>query len=303
MSHVTKFVAVFMVVMSGQTWSASIAAPASAEMFPGPTARIVGGLEAVPGDWPAMVALVDPAPTPLSSQFCGGTLIEANWVLTAAHCVPQPGTSSADLEVATGLHNLASDTPAERIGVKSIIVHPSYNATTYDFDIALLQLNQPSTQSVMRLYNGASGLTGANATVIGWGSLSFGGSYPDALMQVDVPIVSNTVCNNEESYDGGVTDNMLCAGFPQGAKDACQGDSGGPLFVSFSDEFVQAGIVSWGNGCALASYYGVYARVSELTDFVKQYVSGATFYPVVNPPPVPGPDIDPAIIWMLLQED
>jgi len=111
------------------------------------------------------------------------------------------------------------------------------------------------------------------------------------LQEVDVPIVSNATCNT--SYGGEITANMICAGYAQGGKDACYGDSGGPLFVP--DEtgtgWVQVGVVSWGEGCALPNYYGVYARVSRYQSWIESYVGTApppvdydyaTFLPVVH---------------------
>merc|ERR1711963_1230214 len=102
----------------------------------------------------------------------------------------------------------------------------------------------------------------------GWGTLSSGGSSTDTLQYVQVPAITNSQCNN--AYGGSITDAMICAGYPGiGEKDACQGDSGGPFVCSDNGKAVIAGVVSWGNGCALADYPGVYARTTHVLDWIK----------------------------------
>lgn len=72
---------------------------------------------------------------------------------------------------------------------------------------------------------------------------------------------------------------MLCAGYSYGGKDSCSGDSGGPLMVFIDEQWVHAGVVSWGYGCAQSGYYGVYARTTQAINFIKQYVPDASFAP------------------------
>jgi len=106
---------------------------------------------------------------------------------------------------------------------------------------------------------------GARAVVSGWGTLTAGGStLPSQLQAVEVNITSRAACNSAYAAYGGITVNMICAGVTGGGKDACQGDSGGPLVVG--DQLV--GIVSWGMGCALADYPGVYTNVATLKSFI-----------------------------------
>jgi trypsin len=105
---------------------------------------------------------------------------------------------------------------------------------------------------------------GALSVVSGWGTLSSGGSLPSQLQAVEVFIVSRTECNNAYAAYGGITVNMICGGVPGGGKDSCQGDSGGPLVVGGQ----LAGIVSWGVGCALPNYPGVYSNVATLKSWV-----------------------------------
>jgi len=112
--------------------------------------------------------------------------------------------------------------------------------------------------------------------VTGWGStIATGGGYPRPLYQVQVPLVSSTDCNDANSYGGEVTPRMICAGLTQGGKDSCDGDSGGPLVVKDAQGGwrLQAGIVSWGDGCARKNKFGVYSRVAVLSAWAKMVIA------------------------------
>ena len=240
--------------------------------------RIVGGKVSLSGQWPWMTALVwtnpktgKPFSNPWLDQFCGGSLIDASWVITAGHCVDEETTAS--FSVIAHLHNLQKDS-GEIIAVKRIIIHPDYNNTTLNHDIALVQLQKPVTNAqVLPLISGNPLLTGVNATIIGWGALSEenlnNGIYPKRLHEAQVPIVTNAAC--KKSYGNHQIDaNKLCAGLELGGKDACGGDSGGPLIVKQNQSWVLAGITSNGTGCAEPLYYGIYMRVSKYLNFIKE---------------------------------
>jgi len=86
-------------------------------------------------------------------------------------------------------------------------------------------------------------------------------------------VLENSACARSYSSDKSytITGNMLCAGLERGGKDTCQGDSGGPLMIRNSENVVTlAGVVSFGKGCALAGYPGVYTRVSEYLDWIRE---------------------------------
>ena len=100
------------------------------------------------------------------------------------------------------------------------------------------------------------------------------GSSPKALQWVKVPAISNQKCSQsgyaQSPYGPGtITDDMLCAGFKQGGKDACQGDSGGPLVCQNGNSAVISGVVSWGHGCAFDNYFGIYSKVTVFLDWIK----------------------------------
>ncbi len=119
-----------------------------------------------------------------------------------------------------------------------------------------------------------AGQPGDMASVSGWGTLTDGGNSPNKLQKVNVPIVSNQVCNEPNAYNGQITPTELCAGYAQGKKDSCQGDSGGPLVVKDNGDYYQAGIVSWGDGCAQPNKYGVYTRVSAFNEWIQNTMDG-----------------------------
>jgi hypothetical protein len=240
-----------------------------------PLPRIVGGKAAADGEYPWMVALVDPAePDNYDALFCGGSLIHPRWVLTAAHCVE--GQRAEDIEVVVGATDLDDPGDGQRIAVAEVIIAPGYNAYTSDSDFALLRLEAPASGTLMPLLDDpALAAPGVLATVIGWGDTTNGrGNYPTRLQEVDVPVVDLAVANASAEYEGTLTENMLPAGFAEGGKDSCSGDSGGPLMVPspLAPGWMQAGVVSFGAGCALPDVYGIYTRIGNFRDFVTGHI-------------------------------
>jgi trypsin len=221
--------------------------------------KIINGEEVIPGRYPYQVALVDS----LNFQYCGGSLIAPQWVLSAAHCF---GVGSA---VEIGRHDRWNSSETfELIDVEFEIAHPLFTPNL-SYDFMLMRLKTPSNYSTVTLDDGSTNLTdGTNVTVTGWGvTEDFAPS--NVLLEVEVDIVNQEQCEDEySSFNFPVTDDMVCAA--REGKDSCQGDSGGPLFIKGenSTEDIQVGVVSWGIGCAEPEYPGVYARVSEGMDFI-----------------------------------
>ncbi len=244
---------------------------------------IVGGQDADPGEYPWQVRVMP------GGSLCGGSLIDEEWVLTAAHCVPN--LAPEDVSVILGDHLLfAGDSSEQTISVSEIHMHPDYSEATSDSDIALLKLSSPATiiadqVETISLHQATSIANGEIGTVTGWGSTSEGGNVSNTLQEVNVPIVSNATCN--ESY-GSITTNMICAGYAEGGKDSCQGDSGGPLMVSDGIGGLElVGVVSFGSGCARPNFYGVYTRVSSFLSWIDSTTSGTDPNPTEEPTPVP----------------
>ncbi len=254
----------------------SMSPPELSQIF-GP--RIVGGTDAGPNDNPFQVGLLRKAePDNFRAQFCGGTLIRPNIVVTAAHC--SDFITADQVQVLTGTRRL--DDSGVRHDVAKISIHPEWNDVTFDNDVAVWQLSSNATGVPLATLATEDGPVGANLLASGWGTLSQGGRSPIDLQAVEVPLVSRTNCNDSNSYNGEVTETMLCAGFDEGGKDSCQGDSGGPL-TRGENNGVLTGITSWGFGCAQPNLFGVYARVSkdEIQSFI-QSNTGESLYQLHN---------------------
>lgn len=235
--------------------------------------KIVGGWPSKPGSRPFQAALLHAGkPSNFDAQFCGGSIIGRNAVLTAAHCVQ--GKTAADIEILSGTDRLMVG--GARTPVVKIAVYGRYDKVTQDGDIAVITTRDPLLGRALALATEADELehapAGAAATVTGWGNTEPAGqNFPDALLEVIVPIVALDTCHQryaELKPPSTITALMICAGYKRGGKDSCQGDSGGPLFVSTAKSVLQVGVVSWGIGCAAPENYGVYARVSRLRDWI-----------------------------------
>ncbi|MFN2395050.1 MAG: trypsin-like serine protease [Bacteroidales bacterium] len=241
--------------------------------------KIVGGEDVDILDYPWQISL-QLRPPYGTAHFCGGTIVNDEWIITASHCVVFDDTEldPVQIRIRAGFTSLSS-TEGTYHNVSEIIMHPDYGTTgnEHQFDIALLRLSNTidlddpakTKVGIVTLNDAASGLTDPDvmAKVSGWGALSFGGPSPDILQAVEVPIVGGNA-SYPPSY---ITSDMIMAGAPD--QDACQGDSGGPLVVPDGQGWYKiAGVVSWGVGCGSPGYPGVYARVSYFEDWLNEYI-------------------------------
>jgi secreted trypsin-like serine protease len=246
-----------------------------AAFLKGDNSKIVGGAVAPESAYPWQVSLsVSWIADPGQGHFCGGSIYNSKWVVTAAHCVVD--NQPRDIHVVAGSNKLTAN--SRRLNIRRIIVHRAYNRPKeHDNDVALLELLRPlafddKTKPIELLSTAdENGLIdpGRQLTVTGWGATQEGGSPVRDLRFVDIPSVSRDTCNQPPSYNRYVTDNMICAGKALGGKDSCQGDSGGPLITNNTSGPVRlAGIVSWGDGCARFAKYGVYTRVARYNQWI-----------------------------------
>lgn len=278
-----RLVGVLAVVLLG-------ASPVAAERNPSAVVvpQVIGGRDAAPGAFPWLVALVESGDT---FPFCGGTLVAARWVLTAAHCLfSDNGTplEAGSVEVIAGTNTPELANGGQRLGVQRVLRHPAYDNVLERNDIALLELATPanlndpavSTLPLLQADQQATlAVPGTAATIAGWGDTNpAGGGAPITLQQAQVPLTSDAVC---QDVGGGDPDVHICAG--GGGTDSCYGDSGGPLMVADGQGgLLLAGITSFSVAarCAEPNIPAGYTRVAAFTGWVAETTGG-------TPPPVP----------------
>lgn len=236
--------------------------------------KIVGGETAIINNYPYFAQMV---------WGCAGTLIAPDIVLSAAHCGDWSGE---DEYVVVGAHRISITNPVMTEGSElrtcsEWIPDPMYELTPDSafHDFALCKLNKPvdlSNSNIRLEMNADSSVPSDGDALIAMGFGTISTEYfqvPLFLQDVEIPYVTNEICNAASSYNGLIEDVMLCAG--EAGVDTCQGDSGGPLVkrtisndgTTIVDTLV--GVTSWGLGCGDANYPGVYSRVSERLDWIK----------------------------------
>lgn len=233
--------------------------------------KIVGGVDAALGDFPYFVHT--------QGGGCGGALISDQWVLSAAHCGNMNGqVYIGPYESCFANGNCPNGEPAQCV---EYFEYPGYNSVTSGGDFSLCKLSEPVTIDTSKVtlelnWESSVPADGSDVIAIGLGTLFSGGPLSSELQNVTVQAISNAVCDAAYSSES-ITDDMICAGVDGGGKDSCQGDSGGPLIQevyngdgTFTHKHI--GVVSWGYGCALADFPGVYARTSAGEEFIKNTV-------------------------------
>uniref|UniRef100_A0A3P8UYR6 chymotrypsin n=1 Tax=Cynoglossus semilaevis TaxID=244447 RepID=A0A3P8UYR6_CYNSE len=219
-------------------------------------ARIVNGEEAKPHSWPWQVSLQQST----GFHFCGGSLINENWVVTAAHC-----NVRTYHRVVVGEHD-------KSYGNEQVLTHPRWNPSTINNDIALIKLSTPArlgtnVSPVCLAESSDNFAAGTTCVTSGWGLTRYNAATtPNRLQQAALPLLSNEQCKRH--WGSNISDVMICAG-GAGAT-SCMGDSGGPLVCEKDNAWTLVGIVSWGSSRCSTSTPAVYARVTMLRSWVDQ---------------------------------
>ncbi|XP_017776652.1 PREDICTED: transmembrane protease serine 9-like [Nicrophorus vespilloides] len=218
--------------------------------------------------------------------YCGASLITRKHLLTAAHCVN--GFDIRGITVVLADHDRdATDrfSTAEVRGVKKVRQHRAFDAYSFNNDIAVLELDEPvSFSSKIQpacLPNTVNAdYSGRLAVVAGWGRLGEREEVSPVLRKVAVPVWKKNDCYNSGYGEKRLSENMFCAGYPDGKLDACQGDSGGPLHMTNSDGDMEIiGVVSWGRGCARPNLPGIYTKVNNYLQWVQESLNGECMCP------------------------
>lgn len=260
-----------------------------------PTSKIVGGSGVSISTAPWQVAIISrQASSNRGGQFCGGSLISTEWIVTAAHCLDYGSYQVQPSDIGIQIGNTTLSTSRLSVlGVSTIQVHPNYVSSSNNHDVALIRLSSPvsfsSNVAPLTLFR-SSVTHNTPALVTGWGQMGitdnygyiYGSTFPTTLQGTTV-YVSDDTCFNEPP-DGFNPETMLCAGTDNWMNDTCQGDSGGPLAINVSGTNYLAGVTSWGYGCAWLSP-GIYTKVSNYVAWIESIVGAgpADFNESPNP--------------------
>lgn len=206
-------------------------------------------------------------------HVCGGFLVAAQWVLSAAHCLED--AAGGKVQVLLGAHSLSQPEPSKRLyDVLRAVPHPDSRPDTNDHDLLLLQLSEeaalgPAVQPLRWQHEDRDVAAGTLCDVAGWGVVSHTGRRPDRLQHLLLPVIDRATCNLRTYHDGTITERMMCA--ESNRRDTCKGDSGGPLVCGG----VVEGIVTSGSRiCGNPKKPGIYTRVASYAAWIEGVMAG-----------------------------
>lgn len=225
--------------------------------------KVVGGANATLGQFPYAVSLRN-----AKGHFCGGSILNQQWILTAAHCVENSQTRGR--YIIAGSHLLSSG--GERYEMSTVIIHEKYNYSNSENDIALIELVLPiqfNEKIQPIVYETEEVGADAQAVLCGWGDLKYGGSRPDILQFVNLETLSNQECQNAYGHlpIPPIFNSQVCT-FTRFGEGSCHGDSGGPLVSNGK----LIGVVSWGYPCA-KGVPDVFTRVSSFKSWIESKIN------------------------------
>ncbi|XP_070263519.1 coagulation factor X-like [Myotis yumanensis] len=231
--------------------------------------RIVGGRDCKDGECPWQAHLIKED----NEGFCGGTILNEFYILTAAHCLNQ----EKRFKVRVGDRNTEKEDGNEMVHeVEVIIKHNKFDNKTFNCDIAVLKLKTPIKFRMNvapaclpeKDWAESTLMTQKSGIVSGFGRIHEMGRTSVTLKMLEVPYVDRNTCKLSTGFS--ITPNMFCAGYDSKLEDACQGDSGGPHVTRFKDTYFITGIISWGEGCARKGKFGIYTKVTNFLKWIER---------------------------------
>jgi len=244
--------------------------------------RIINGIPSSPGSWQWQVSLQLTNPKlGFIGHWCGGTLVNKNWVITAAHCVKN---GLVDLLGGAIWHAILGDYDRSslsgeevRLVVDKVVIHPNF--TDYQNDLALLHIGEHRRHDITPIcIPGPEQVIGLKCVATGWGQTTRNGSLEQKLHQATLQIIPNSQCADlyKIKYGLNIEDGHVCAGSSRfgEAAGACVGDSGGPLQCNFKDGlWYMVGLTSFGSGCAKPGFPDVFINIAHYKNWIEEVIS------------------------------
>jgi len=257
--------------------------------------RIIGGTEATPNSWPWQISFQTRGD---NFHFCGGVIVNKDWIVTAAHCCLALGRPVlSNFQIRVGAHDITrgSENGATTHTLSQIIVHPNYDDNNIENDYCLLKVSTPivfsSAVSPVCLGTEAHEASGTTCWATGWGdTIGDGGAglrnlanpfsvkstnlrstreAATRLRQVDLKLLSYDECQKIWGPFGGIVESNICAMNPR--KHICQGDSGGPIVCASNGQYHLVGVSSFVyRGCTKPGVPGVFARTSFVNGWIAE---------------------------------
>jgi len=232
--------------------------------------KIVNGNEALPGDWPWQVSLNNNG-----RHFCGGSLINSEWIISAAHCF---SGSTSGYTILLGLHDRNShESWVVQRRFKVLVNHPQWSSAQLRNDISLIKMDRPVTYTpeirpicMPTQQETTNAHANEKTWVTGWGAGRIGGPLYVKKMEGHHIVLPSARCQSK--YGARFTNaTQICAGEIGDQAGPCQGDSGGPFTRELTPlQWTLLGVVSWGIGCGDG---GVYTRVDSYLSWLEGTIS------------------------------